>query len=63
MPKVTAEDVTRAQAHVVGLLNEVEHVLRGWVLGYDAEIVASHTSPLYEMCDTDTPPSMKAKEA
>lgn len=54
----TPEEVVRAQAHVVGLLNEIDAVLTGWVLGYDRETVEQHTGPLYEMCDTDEVPSM-----
>lgn len=53
MPKITDEDITRAQAHVVGLLNEVEAVLTGWVLGEDRERVSELTEPLYDMCDRE----------
>jgi len=63
MAKPTPEDIKRAQAHVVGLLNEIENVLTGWVLGYDREKVAKHVDPLYEMCDTDTPPSLKGSQS
>lgn len=53
MPKITDEDIIRAQAHVVGLLNEAEAVLTGWVLGEDQEQVTKLTGPLYEMCDRE----------
>jgi hypothetical protein len=42
-----------AQAHVIGLLNQVEATLTGWVLGEDREKVAKLTSPLYDLCDKD----------
>lgn len=51
--KATAEDRLRAQAHAVGLLNEVEATLTGWVLGHDREKVAKLTEPLYALCDRD----------
>jgi acyl-ACP thioesterase len=47
----TAEDRLRAQAHAVGLLNEVEATLV--VLGHDREEVAKLTEPLYALCDRD----------
>jgi hypothetical protein len=49
----TTDNKTRAQAHVVGLLNEVESVLTGWVLGEDREMVEKLTAPLYDLCDKD----------
>jgi hypothetical protein len=62
MAKITPEQVTQAQAHVVGLLNQVESTLTGWVLGYDREAVAKHIDGLYKMCDTDTPPAVKKEQ-
>lgn len=54
MPK-TVDPQTRlqAQAHVVGLLNEVEAVLTGWVLQEDREKVEKLVGPLYDLCDKD----------
>jgi hypothetical protein len=48
---VTEEDRVRAQAHVVGLLNEVEAVLTGWVLRENKDEVAKLTDRLYDLCD------------
>lgn len=53
MPKATAEQRLNAQAHVVGLLNEIEAVLTGWVLAEDRDAVNELTAPLYELCDKD----------
>lgn len=61
--KITDDDVVRAQAHVIGRLNEIEAVLTGWTLGYDRETVERLVAPLYEMCDTDTPPSIERSRA
>jgi hypothetical protein len=60
MPK--PDDVLRATGHVIDLLNQVEATLTGWVIGYDREEVAKLTGPLYDLADTDTPPSMKGGE-
>lgn len=49
--QVTEEERIRAQAHVVGLLNEVEAVLTGWVLKEDPEKVGKLVNPLYDLCD------------
>lgn len=62
MSNVTEEMETQAQAHVVGLLNEVEAVLSGWVLGYDREKVAELTGPLYQMCDQKSPARARTRE-
>jgi len=51
--RVSPEDRLRAQAHVVGLLNEVEAVLTGWVLQEDRELVEKLCGPLYDLCDKD----------
>lgn len=58
----SAEDRLRAQAHTVGLLNEVEAVLTR-ALGYPREQVEKLTRPLYELCDRDeeTPAAVCAK--
>jgi hypothetical protein len=55
MAAPTHDEQIRAQAHVVGLLNEVEAVLTGWVLGEDREAVSKLTSPLYDLCDKQPP--------
>lgn len=53
MSRATSEQVLAAQAHVVGLLNEIDSVLTGWVLEEDQEKVKKLTDPLYELCDKD----------
>ena len=50
---IDPEDRRRAQAHVVGLLNEIEAVLTGWVLQEDREKVEKLVAPLYDLCDKD----------
>jgi hypothetical protein len=57
--KPTPDEVLHAQGHVVGLLNEVEAVLSGWVLGYDRDGLKKLTDPLYDMCDTDDVPARR----
>ena len=59
MMNPSLEHVIDMQARVVALLNQVEGMLTSASLGYSKESVAVHTGPLYEMCDTDTPPSRK----
>jgi hypothetical protein len=63
LPKPHADAVLHAQGHVIGLLNEAEAVLTGWVLGYDREAVKKQMDSLYEMCDTDTPPSVTKEQS
>jgi hypothetical protein len=53
MTRPDAETKLRAQAHVVGLLNEVEAVLTGWVLQHEREKIDKLMSPLYELVDRD----------
>lgn len=60
---VIDDETTRAQAHVVGLLNEVEAVLTGWVLGEDKDAVDKALDPLYEMCDREPPAARRRKES
>lgn len=47
------EEITRADAHVIGLLNEVEAVLKGWVIRAPAELVDKWLDPVYVHLDTD----------
>src|SRR5262245_43129758 len=54
----TQDEVIRAQAHVVGLLNEAEAVLTGWVIGYDRDKIKEMTDGLYDLCDTDNVPAL-----
>lgn len=52
MAATTSADRIEAQAHVCGLLNEVEAVLTR-ALGEDREAVAKLTGPLYALVDKD----------
>ena len=47
------EHFVSAQAQCVGLLNQLEAVLCGWVLQHDREKVAKQLGPLYDLLDTD----------
>lgn len=49
----TPEQRIEAQAHVCGLLNQVESILTGWVLGEDRDAVSKLTEPLYALVDKD----------
>lgn len=51
--QVTPEMKLEAQAHAVGLLNQLEAVLTGWVLGEDRDKIAELTEPLYALLDRD----------
>jgi len=53
MAKATPEMKLEAQARVVGLLNEVERKLTGWVIGEPREEVERLLDPLYDLCDKD----------
>jgi hypothetical protein len=52
---MTAEpaEVTRAAAHAVGLLNELEAVLTGWVLAYDRDEIERLLAPVYARLDQE----------
>jgi hypothetical protein len=50
---VTEEQRTRVRSRVVGLLNEVEYLLTGWVLKEDREEVAALAEPLYLLADKE----------
>lgn len=49
----TTNDQLHAQAHCVGLLNELEAVLTGWLLGEDEEEVRDALEPLHRMLDRE----------
>jgi hypothetical protein len=51
--KADATEVTRAAARAVGLLNELEAVLTGWVLAYDRDEVEQLLAPVYEKLDRE----------
>jgi len=57
--KINPDDILQAQAHVVGLLNQAEAILTGWVLKYDRDEIAALFDPLYARCDTNRPPSVQ----
>jgi len=49
----THDEVIDCQARTIGLLNQVEALLTGWVLGHDRDEIAKLTEPLYELLDKD----------
>lgn len=49
----SAEQRLAAQAHAVGLLNQLESLLTGWVLEEDRDEISKLTEPLYEKLDKD----------
>lgn len=49
----TEEERIRAAAHVVGLLNEAEGVLTGWVLKHDREKIKKLLDPVYDLVDKE----------
>jgi hypothetical protein len=51
--KADATEVTRAAAHAVGLLNELEAVLTGWVLAYDRDEIERMLAPVYAKLDQE----------
>jgi len=51
--KATAEQRLDAQTHAIGLLNELEATLTGWVLQEDREQIAKLCEPLYRLLDKD----------
>lgn len=51
--EASPEQKLEAQAHVVGLLNQVESILVGWILKHDREKIAKLTNPLYDLVDHD----------
>lgn len=51
--KASPELKLEAQVHVVGLLNQVEATLTGWVIGEDREKIEKLLTPLYELVDRD----------
>lgn len=53
MPEATPEQRLAAQAHVAGLLNEIESVLAGWVLKIDRDTFSKHVDALYALVDRD----------
>ena len=53
--KATQEEIVQAQARLVGMLNEIDAVLTGWVLGHPREQVEKLTGPLYDLLDQDPP--------
>jgi len=58
--KVTEDDQVRAQAHAVGLLNQLDSVMTGWVLGHPREQIEKLTSPLYDLLDKAPPQKVTA---
>jgi hypothetical protein len=53
VPRADEETKIRAAAHCVGLLNELEAVLCGWVLELDREWVAKCLDPIYRKLDEE----------
>ena len=51
--KATAEDKVQAAAHAVGLLNELQAVLTGWVLEHDREKIEKMLDPVYDLLDKE----------
>lgn len=51
--KASPEMKLEVQAMVVGLLNQVEALLTGWVLQEDQDKISKLTEPLYVLVDKD----------